>query len=51
MTFELNNTYANRKGKYTVIEINGPKMRVRYEDGSEAELRMDLRPAFGKILP
>lgn len=43
MIFELNNTYANRKGKYTVIEINEPKMRVRYEDGSEAELRMDLQ--------
>ena len=41
--FELNGTYANRKGKYTVLEFNGPKMLVRYEDGSEANLRIDLQ--------
>jgi hypothetical protein len=42
--FEVNGTYANRKGEYTVLEINPPKMRVRYtEDGSEAELKIDLQ--------
>lgn len=42
--FEVNGTYANRKGEYTVIEISPPKMRVRYtEDGSEAELKIDLQ--------
>ena len=38
--FEVNGVYANRKGKYTVLSINAPKMRVRYEDGSEADLNI-----------
>ena len=42
--FEVNGTYANRKGEYTVLDINPPKMRVRYtEDGSEAELKIELQ--------
>jgi hypothetical protein len=42
--FEVNGTYANRKGEYTVLEIDPPKMRVRYtEDGSEAELKIELQ--------
>jgi len=41
--FEENGVYANRKGKYTVLEVNPPKMRVRYDDGSEAELNMNVQ--------
>ena len=41
--FEVNETYANRKGKYTVLEVAPPKMRVRYEDGSEAELNVAIQ--------
>ena len=41
--FEVNGAYANRNGKYTVLSINGPKMRVRYEDGSEADLNMRVQ--------
>jgi len=42
--FEVNGTYANRKGEYTVLEINPPKMRVRFtEDGSEAELKIEVQ--------
>ena len=42
--FEVNGVYANRKGEYTVLAINPPKMRVRFtEDGSEAELKIDLQ--------
>ncbi len=41
--FEINKTYANRNGKYTVLAINGPKMLVRYEDGKEANLRMNMQ--------
>lgn len=41
--FEVNGVYANRKGQYTVLEIDPPKMRVRYEDGSEAELNMEIQ--------
>jgi hypothetical protein len=38
--FEINGKYANRKGNYTVLEINPPQMHVRYEDGTEADLNM-----------
>ncbi|MEM7333713.1 MAG: EVE domain-containing protein [Chloroflexota bacterium] len=41
--FEVNGVYANRIGKYTVLAINGPKMTVRYEDGSEADLRISVQ--------
>lgn len=41
--FELNQTYANRRGNYTVVAINPPKMRVRYEDGFEADLNMQIQ--------
>ncbi len=42
--FEVNGVYANRRGEYQVLEINPPKMRVRYtDDGSEAELRIELQ--------
>lgn len=41
--FEVNGVYANRKGEYTVLAINPPKMHVRYADGSEADLRIDLQ--------
>jgi len=41
--FEVNESYANRKGKYTVLEVNPPKMLVRYEDGTEAELNVDIQ--------
>lgn len=41
--FEVNGVYANRKSKYTVLEVYPPKMLVRYEDGSEAELNMNVQ--------
>lgn len=41
--FEVNGVYANRKGRYTVIEMNPPKMQVRYDDGSVAELKIDVQ--------
>jgi hypothetical protein len=41
--FEENGTYTNRKGTYTVLAINGPKMTVRYEDGTEADLRVNIQ--------
>ncbi len=41
--FEVNGVYSNRIGKYTVLSINSPKMVVRYEDGSEAELNMRVQ--------
>jgi hypothetical protein len=41
--FEINETYANRRGKYVVLAVNPPKMQVRFEDGSHAELNMDIQ--------
>ncbi len=41
--FEVGGQYANRIGDYEVLEINGNKMLVRYEDGSEANLNMGIQ--------
>lgn len=41
--FELYGEYVNRKGKYTVLDIHPPTMRVRYEDGTEAELKIAIQ--------
>ena len=41
--FEVNGTYANRIGTYTVLALNGRKMRVRYEDGNEADLNINIQ--------
>ena len=41
--FEVGGQYANRIGSYTVVEISGNKMAVRYEDGSEASLNMGIQ--------
>ena len=41
--FEINGKYANRKGKYTVLAINGNMMSVQYEDGTEATLKIAIQ--------
>ncbi len=41
--FELNGVYRNRMGEYTVLAINGQRMTVRYSDGSEAELNVNIQ--------
>jgi hypothetical protein len=41
--FELNGVYRNRIGEYTVLAMNGPKMTVRYQDGTEAELNIGIQ--------
>lgn len=41
--FEVGSTYENRNGKYEVIEINDDRMVVKYEDGSEANLKMGIQ--------
>ncbi len=43
MSFEVNGTYANRKGTYTVQAINGPKMTVRFDDGTVADLNIGIQ--------
>lgn len=41
--FQVNGTYANRKGKYTVLSMDPPTMTVRYDDGSTAELNIGIQ--------
>jgi hypothetical protein len=41
--FEVGGQYANRIGKYTVLEIMHPKMTVRYENGERAELNINIQ--------
>jgi hypothetical protein len=41
--FEINGVYANRKGEYTVIALNPPRMTVRYADGTEADLKIEMQ--------
>lgn len=41
--FELGGQYENRIGKYTVQEINHPKMTVQYENGETAVLNMNIQ--------
>ena len=42
-TFEIGKTYRNRYGRYQVLSINEPKMRVRYEDGREINLTVAIQ--------
>ena len=41
--FEVNGEYANRKGTYTVLAIDGPIMSVRYADGTHADLKINIQ--------
>jgi len=41
--FEVGGHYANRKGAYTVLELNEPKMTVQYEDGTTSELNIAIQ--------
>jgi hypothetical protein len=41
--FEVNGVYRNRIGQYQVLSLDGPRMRVRYEDGEEAELNVHIQ--------
>lgn len=41
--FEVNGMYANRKGNYTVTNLTGDRMDIRYEDGSEANLKISVQ--------
>lgn len=41
--FEVGGTYTNRVGTYKVLEMGSQKMKVRYENGEEAELRIAIQ--------
>ena len=35
--FEVGKQYRNRKGTYTVLQLNGDTMLLRYADGRQAK--------------
>lgn len=41
--FTVGSTYANERGRYTVIEITPPHMRIRYEDGREQKVKLGIQ--------
>ena len=41
--FDINGEYANRNGNYIVLAIDGPSMSVRYEDGTHADLKINIQ--------
>jgi len=41
--FIVGGRYANRKGEYEVLEIRSDKMKVRYDDGTEQELSIEVQ--------
>lgn len=41
--FLVGGRYANRRGEYEVLEISGKKMTVRYDDGFEQELSVEIQ--------
>jgi hypothetical protein len=41
--FEVGGKYENRIGKYTVLEVNEPRMSIRFENGETAELNMNIQ--------
>ena len=41
--FEVGGNFANRIGRYNVLEINESKMTVRYEDGDTADLNINIQ--------
>ena len=41
--FMVGETYSNRQRKYTVTEIRGPKLLVRFNDGSIGTLDADIQ--------
>ena len=41
--FEVDGVYRNRIGQYQVLSIDGQRMSVRYENGEEAELNVNIQ--------
>jgi hypothetical protein len=41
--FEVNGTYANRRGQYKVLAVKHPKMTVRFEDGEVVDLNIEIQ--------
>jgi len=43
VTFEVGQTYKNRKGKYTVVAIDGDVMRISWKKGKEVVTTVKLQ--------
>ena len=46
--FEVGGTYRNRRGPYKVVELDGPDMVIRYEDGHRIETTVKLQARIWK---
>jgi len=47
--FEVGKAYHNRNGRYEVLAIEEPEMRVRFEDGSETSLNIATQALLWKM--
>ena len=47
-SFKVGGTYRNRKGEYEVLELNGPKMVIRYVDGPRLDTTVKLQARIWK---
>jgi len=43
ITFEVGQTYKNRKGKYTVVAIDGNVMQIIWKNGKEVATTVKLQ--------
>lgn len=43
VTFEVGQTYKNRKGKYTVVAIDGDVMHISWKKGKEVATTVKLQ--------
>jgi uncharacterized protein with NRDE domain len=43
VTFEVGQTYKNRKGKYTVVAIDGDAMHISWKKGKEVATTVKLQ--------
>lgn len=41
--FEVGQVYRNRKGEYRVVSLNGPRMVIRYTDGSVLHTTVEIQ--------
>ncbi len=46
--FEVGGKYRNRRGPYKVVELDGPDMVIRYEDGPRQETTVKLQARIWK---
>jgi len=46
--FQLGGRYMNRLGEYEVLSIDGERMTIRYDDGSEQTVKVEIQARIWK---